>query len=189
MKRIVPDNETCPTCGGPIIYWLPEDITIADVPNRLKAVTTLPRHNEIDTDSPMHAGRYCQSGCFRQLFNFGNDGFWERFEAELRQRENASLIVKPVSHDDTPLHDFRIYLDRRWCGEAPRNRGNAPKHCVYIQLEPGEHTIIVRDHDYYHHRRPDRRESNALNFAIEPHSQITVTLSLSGGQLQLKIAE
>jgi hypothetical protein len=183
MKRIVADDETCPTCGSAMIYWLPDDISIADVPKKIKAATTMPRQQGIDTNNPLHPGRYCQSGCIGQLFNFGNDALWEQLETERRERETASLVVRPVSHKNTPLKDFKIYLDRYIRTTAPRDRETAPKHCVYFELEPGDHAIVVRDYD---HLSDDRRESNTVQFTIEPHEQVTFSLALADGQLQLR---
>lgn len=180
MKRIVADNETCPSCGAPMIYWLPDDISVADVPKKIKASTTI-KQNGIDTNGPLHPGRYCQGGCIGQLFNFDNDDLWQRFEAERRERETASIIVRPVSHLDTPLNKFKIYLDRYIRRTAPRN--TAPKHCEYIELEPGDHVIVVRDYD---HLSPDRRESNTVQFTIKTHEQITFSLSVADGELQLQ---
>ena len=166
-----------------MIYWLPDDISVADVPNKIRAVTTRPRQKGIDTCTPQHPGRYCESGCISQLFNFGNDALWERLEAERQQRETASLVVRPVSHKDTPLKDFKIYLDRSIRTTAPRDRDAAPMHCVYFELEPGDHVIVVRDYD---HLSADRRESNTVQFTIEPHEQMTFSLALTDGQLQLQ---
>ena len=166
-----------------MIYWLPDDISIADVPKKIKAATTMPRQQGIDTNNPLHPGRYCQSGCIGQLFNFGNDALWEQLETERRERETASLVVRPVSHKNTPLKDFKIYLDRYILTTAPRDRETAPKHCVYFELEPGDHAIVVRDYD---HLSDDRRESNTVQFTIEPHEQVTFSLALADGQLQLR---
>lgn len=167
-----------------MIYWLPDDISIADVPNKIRSATTLPRQEGIDTNTPLHPGRYCQSGCIGQLFNFGYDALWERLETERRQRETASLIVRPVAHKDTPLKDFKIYLDRYIRGTALRDHDAAAKHCVYLELEPGDHAIVVRDYD---HLNPNRRESNTVQFSIEPHQQVAFLLSLVDGHLQLQI--
>lgn len=183
MKRLVADNETCPSCGASFIYWLPDDISIVDVPNRIKAATTLPRQEGIDTGQPLHPGRYCPAGCIAQLFNFGDEALWNRLEAARKQRETASLIIRPVVQDETPLRDFKLYLDGYIRTTAPRDRASAPKHSEYIELEPGSHAIVVRDYD---HRRADRRESNTLQFSIEPHEQITFSLALTDGQLQLR---
>jgi hypothetical protein len=183
MKRIVAQDEGCPSCGTPMIYWLPEDISITDVPNRIKATTTLPRQNEIDTSAPMHAGRYCQFGCVAQMFNFGNDVLWERLESQRRLRETASLIVRPISHKDTPLRDFKIYLNRNTRTTAPRDRDKIPKNFIYFELEPGDHTIVVRDYD---HLCADRRESNTLQFTIQTNEQLTFSLTLKNGQLELQ---
>jgi hypothetical protein len=183
MKRIVADDEVCPSCGAALIYWLPDDISIADVPNKIKAATTLPPQNGIDTHAPMHPGRYCESGCVAQMFNFGNDDLWDRLESQRKERETASLIVRPSSHNDTPLRDFKIFVDRYIRATAPRDRDTAPKHCVYLELEPGDHVIVVRDYD---HLSADRRESNTLQFTIEPHEQLTFLLALQDGQLQLQ---
>jgi hypothetical protein len=148
MKRIVADDEKCPTCGSPMIYWLPDDISLADVPNKIRAATTIPRQAGLDTNTPLHPGRYCPTGCVGQLFNFGNRALSEQLETERRTRETASLVVCPKSHKETPLKDFKIYLDRYIRATAPRDRDTAPKHCVYIELEPGDHTIVVRDYDH-----------------------------------------
>lgn len=182
MKRIVADNETCPVCGSSMIYWLPDDISVAEVNNKIRGATTI-RQGGIDTKMPLHPGRYCQAGCIGQLFNFGNDALWERLEAERQQRETASIIVRPESPRDTPLKDFKIYLDRYIRGTTPRDRNAAPKHCEYIELEPGDHAIVVRDYD---HLSPDRRESNSIHFTIEPYEQITFSLILRDGHLQLQ---
>ena len=183
MQRIIANDERCPTCGGAIIYWLPDDIGIADVPKKIRAATTLPRQEDIDTNTPLHPGRYCESGCVSQLFNFGNDRLWERIEAERQQRQTASLVVRPVSHEDTPLKDFKIYLDRYIRTTSPRDRETAPKHSVYFELEPGDHTLVVRDYD---HLSADRRESNTVQFKIKPHEQMTFSLAVMDGQLQLR---
>jgi hypothetical protein len=41
MNRYVPEGESCPNCGGSVVYWLPDGIGIADVPSKLKAATTV----------------------------------------------------------------------------------------------------------------------------------------------------
>ena len=183
MKRIVANDEPCPRCDTPLVYWLPDEISIADVPNHVRATTTLPAQSEIDTNSPMHHGRYCPTGCVAQMFNFGNDAMWERLETQRKERETASLVVKPSSHKETPLGDFKIYIDRYIQTTAPRDRETAPRHCVYLELEPGEHVIVIRDYD---HLCPNRRESNTLQFTIDPHEQLTFTLAMNQGQLELQ---
>jgi hypothetical protein len=183
MKRFVANAEICPSCGQALIYWLPDDIDVTDVPNQIRAVTNLPRQEAVDTRQPLHPGRYCESGCIAQLFNFGNDALWNGLEEARRQRETASLVVRPVSHKDTPLKAFKIYLDRNIRATAPRDRGSAPKHCEYIELEPGNHTIVVRDYD---HLCANRRESNTVQFTIEPYEQLTFSLALADGRLELR---
>lgn len=166
-----------------MIYWLPNEIGVADVPGKIRGATTI-KQIRIDTNAPQHPGRYCQLGCIGQLFNFGDDALWERLESDRRQRETASLIFSPASHKDTPLKDFKIYLDGYIRTTAPRDRDNAPKHCVYLEFEPGDHAIVVRDYD---HLSPNRRESNTVLFRIEPHQQAVFSLSLSGGHLHLQV--
>ena len=117
------------------------------------------------------------------MFNFGSDALWKRLETQRKQRETASLVVKPSSHKETPLGDFKIYLDGYIRATAPRDRETAPKNSVYLELEPGEHAIVIRDFD---HLSPHRRESNTVQFPIDPHQQLTFTLALNQGQLELQ---
>jgi hypothetical protein len=154
---------------------------VAEVPKKVKAATTLTQVG-FDANAPLHPGRYCNAGCFGQLFNFGVGDLWQRLETERQRRETASLIVKPVSPKDTPLRNFRIYLNGYIRGTAPRDRNKAPRHSDYIELEPGNHLLVVRDYD---HLDPHRRESNTVQFTIGAHQEITFSLALVDGQLRL----
>ncbi|NQT36805.1 MAG: hypothetical protein HQ581_04915 [Planctomycetes bacterium] len=145
-------------------------MTVADCFTKIRAITSFPQ--AFDVNKPQHPGRYCAGGCGGEFFNFGNDELWAKLEADRQQRETASIVVQTTAPRKTRLADYKIYLDRNIRRTAPGD--TAPPNSEYIELEPGDHTIVVRDYD---HLAPDRRESNTIHFTIADSQQMRFVFS------------
>ncbi|MBX3419134.1 MAG: hypothetical protein KF851_16130 [Pirellulaceae bacterium] len=179
MEQHKPTDEHCPSCGADIVYWLPSGMLVADCFTKIRAITSFPQ--AVDVDKPQHPGRYCAGGCGGEFFNFGNDELWAKLEADRKRRETASIIVESTTPHESPLANYKIYFDRNVRRTAPRDK--APRNSEYIELEPGEHTIVVRDYD---HLAVARRESNTIYFSVSDAEQLRFLFTVVDGTLTIQ---
>jgi len=167
-------QKNCLDCGAALFWALPGQVSRDDIVEFAKLIGNA----QIAADGWIHPGVYCPNGCTTRLFNFGNQDFKDRLESNRKARETASIIVGSSSER---LSNFKIYLDRNIRRTALRD--TAPQHSEYMELEPGDHTIVIRDLDPHD---PNRRESNTINFDILKHKQIVFDFSIENGILKLK---
>jgi len=168
------DQKSCNWCGADLFWALPEKTSRIEIIEFGK----LTGNQQIIDDGWIHPGVYCPIGCTTRMFNFGNHDLWERMEKTRQARETSSILVESQKE---PWNKYKIYLDGYIRRTAPRDE--APLCCEYIELEPGAHTIVVRDCDPHD---PERRESNILKFTIEHREQKHFSFSSQNGQLTLE---
>ncbi|MGI9465945.1 MAG: hypothetical protein ACR2OA_02350 [Rubripirellula sp.] len=169
------DQKSCIWCGSDLFWALPGKTTRIEIIEFGK----LTGNQQIIDDGWIHPGVYCPNGCTTRMFNFGNHDLWERMEKTRQARETSSILVESQTE---PWDNYKIYLDRYIRRTAPKDE--APPLCEYIELEPGEHTIVVRDFDPHD---PGRRESNTLEFIIEHREQKHFLFSLFDERLKLEL--
>lgn len=168
------DEQNCRYCGADLFWALPGQTSRDEIIRFAKLLG----NDRIAADGWIHPGVYCRNGCTTRLFNFGNRGLWDKLESDRKSRETASITVESNSE---PLSNFKIHLDRYIRRTAPRD--TAPPRSEYIELEPGDHTIVVRDFDAHD---PNRRESNTLKFNIAEDEQIRFAFSIVDGSLEIR---
>ncbi len=168
------DEQYCLYCGAELFWALPGETSRDDIIRFAKLIG----NDQIAADGWIHPGVYCQNGCTTRLFNFGNQELWDKLEADRKSRETAAIIVESLSE---PLSNYKIYLDRNIRRTAPRD--TAPPRSEYIELEPGVHTIVVRDFDPHD---PNRRESNTVQFDLSANEQIRFVFSTANGDLRIQ---
>ena len=168
-------EQNCAHCGAELFWALPGETSRDEIVRFAELIGS----DQIASDAWIHPGVYCQNGCTARLFNFGNQELWDKLEADRKSRETASMIVESSC---ACLSSYKIYLDRNIRRTAPGDA--APPRSEYIKLEPGDHTIVVRDCDPHD---PKRRESNILQFNISKNEQVRFAFSIVDGILEVRL--
>jgi len=173
------DATHCPRCREKLFVVRPGQTTREEIVE-FASHASMCEGTSISEDGWIHPGRYCPNGCITELWEFGYQDLWDRMERNRAMRETASILVRLESPGSTTLEDVKIYLDRNIRRTARRN--TTLENCEYIELEPGTHTIIVRDYDALD---PNRRESEQIEFAIGQGQQIEFCFADADGRLTL----
>lgn len=100
---------------------------------------------------------------------------------EARARECSFIAV--IFDGDMSTEAFPVYVDRYIRAAGSMDSHLVEPHTVLARVEPGVHTVVIRDRDP---RQPKRRESNALSVALEPHQRIRIQASCIDGTLRIR---
>lgn len=164
----------CPRCGAKLFFALPGKTTREEIVEFLSLI-----HPGTHEDW-VHPGCYCPNGCFTALYNMAGAA------PDTREKARAHRTAAITLHFDTsgplPAAPLKVYLDRNVRALFPREEDQSPQDEITLFLEPGLHTLVVRDAN---HRATHRRESNLLEFHIEEDQHLPFLLSDTGGCLHL----
>lgn len=107
--------------------------------------------------------------------------FMRRLCDEARARECSFISV--IFDGDMSTDAFRVYVDRYIRAAGAMDSHLVEPHTVLARVEPGVHTVVIRDRDP---KQPNRRASNALSIEIEPHQRIRIQASCIDGTLRIR---
>ncbi len=160
----------CNRCGAEVLVAIPGSLSQKELGDFLEAAPALHAPDFLVYGKYwIHPGGHCPNGCSVALFDFGSRGLFDRLEQERQRRETAAIVVTQKDPKGELRERLKIYLDRYIMVTAPYDNDLKPDYGEYITLEPGTHTLIVRDYEV---NRPDRRESNLIEFTIANDEQV-----------------
>ena len=82
------------------------------------------------------------------------------------------------------LWSWKVYVDGNVQGRGPGSTRKDPLKW-YATLAKGEHRVVVRESN---HTKPDRAESNTLQFTVGSQPELIVEVAYRGGKIVLSLA-
>jgi hypothetical protein len=94
-------------------------------------------------------------------------GFWERFDKKWDLINRSTIIVRADSSLIGGISRYKVYVNG---------------YIVYTRVPSGNYRLVFREFDQH---KPDRLESNVLEFNLGEGEQITIWASICGSDLRL----
>jgi hypothetical protein len=109
-------------------------------------------------------------------------GFWERFDKKWDLINRSTIIVRADSSLIGGISRYKVYVNGYIHGTGVRFANIAPANSIYTRVPSGNYRLVFREFDQH---KPDRLESNVLEFNLGEDEQITIWASICGSDLRL----
>ena len=170
-------TKLCERCGSPLFEVIESTTTIQQIVDFLDGKPWYTLADVYCDGSPI-AGDYCPDGCNRPLDIGGDGAIVEIIDLEEEEDSPRAQVMLYVGWTDIEL--FKVYVDGYI--KAAANREKDADGQIAIEIEAGEHRIIVRENEV---KTEGRLESNTLHFKVAEGESFALRLDCSDGSLKL----